>query len=189
MKEIEIEPNFTVRSLTFWPDTTYLASGSVDNIIRLWHLETRTETRRFEGHTDVVLSVSVSRDGQRLLSSSRDHTIRQWRVGAGEEIRQLKGHTRGVKSAVHSVDERHIFSCSDDGTIQARYGNIESDVYIPEIGKSLYSLGLEDGWIRSKTGSSFYGFRPNIATDSKILARDASPQMLLGVRLGLIASG
>ena len=108
--------------------------------------------RAFKGHINFVLSVSFSRDGQQLLSSSGDRSIRQWCVNTGEEIRQLRGHTAAVCHAVYSTDEKRIVSCSYDGTIRVWNADVEEKVYIPEIDENLYSLELEEGWIKSKTG-------------------------------------
>lgn len=153
MKKLQFEPRTRVRALDFSPDETHLASGSEDFIIRLWYLETKAIVRVFESYTSFVLSISFSRDGQRLLSSggSGDSTIRQWNVDSGEEIRRLKGHTNAVCHSIYSDDEKHIISCSDDGTVRIWNADVE-EVLIPEIDENLYSLKLEEGWIKSKTG-------------------------------------
>lgn len=136
----------------FSPDEVYLASGSHDEMIRLWNLETRAEVRTFKGHIDNVLCITFSRDGRHILSSSGDNSIFQWRADTGEELRQLKGHTNAVCQSVYSVDEKYIISCSHDGTIRIWNANTEENVYIAEIDESLSSLELEDGWIKSKSG-------------------------------------
>ena len=47
------------------------------------------------GHTDDVVSVAFSPDGQTLASGSDDTTIRLWDVDTGENLETLQGHTRG----------------------------------------------------------------------------------------------
>lgn len=157
MKEFRIEPNMAIRKLTFSPDGTYLASCLEDHsvstsIIGLWHLGSQIEMRRFKGHTDILLSVSFSRDGQQLLSSSGDCTVRQWCVDSGEVLQILNGHTQGVMCADYSVDEKHIVSCSNDGTIRAWNADAEEDYYIEEIDEYLSSLVLDEGWVKSENG-------------------------------------
>ncbi len=65
-----------VRSVSFSPDGTLLASGSDDDTIRLWDVATGEEIRTLTGHTSVVTSVSFSPDGTLLASGSRDNTIK-----------------------------------------------------------------------------------------------------------------
>ena len=112
----------------------------------------RMETKRLEGHANVVLSVAFSRDGRRLLSSSADHTVRQWDTESGAELCKLSGHTNAVVCAVYSLDEQRIISASVDGTIRIWNSDTEQTTYIPEIDQRLSSLPLTDGWIESAKG-------------------------------------
>ena len=72
-----------------------MASGSSDNTIRLWNVETGTQIQVLTGHTDWVSSVAFSPDGKLLASGSGDQTIRLWNVETGTQIQELKGHTDG----------------------------------------------------------------------------------------------
>jgi len=38
------------------------------------------------GHTDVVLSVAISRDGKRIVSGSVDGLVRIWDAATGAEV-------------------------------------------------------------------------------------------------------
>ena len=69
-----------VRSVSFSPDGATLASGSVDDTVRLWAVATGEPLATLEGHTSWVLSVSFSPDGATLASGSVDGTIRLWAV-------------------------------------------------------------------------------------------------------------
>ncbi len=82
-----------VRALTVLPDGR-LASGSLDNTIRLWDSKSCTETARLEVHKSWVSTLSVlpDSDGQGwwLASGSHDKTIRLWDLKVGKEITRLE---------------------------------------------------------------------------------------------------
>ncbi|EGJ34960.1 MULTISPECIES: caspase family protein [Moorena] len=107
-----------VTSVSFSRDGQTLASGSDDNTIKLWNLETGEEIRTLIGHTETVHSVSFSRDGQTLASGSYDNTIKLWDPKTGKVIRTLIGHTEVVRSVSFSRDGQTLASGSDDNTIK-----------------------------------------------------------------------
>jgi tRNA A-37 threonylcarbamoyl transferase component Bud32 len=61
------------------PDGKGARTADFDHIIRLYNLETGKEVRRFEGHTNGLMSLVFSADGRYLLSGSCDATMRLWR--------------------------------------------------------------------------------------------------------------
>ena len=69
-----------VTSVVFSPDGYALASGSRDDTIRLWDVNTGTLLRTLTGHTSGVTSVVFSPDGYTLASGSYDNTIRLWEL-------------------------------------------------------------------------------------------------------------
>ncbi|WNF13484.1 eIF2A-related protein [Microcystis aeruginosa] len=107
-----------VHSVNFSCDGKTLVSGSDDNTIKLWNVETGQKLHTFEGHGGPVYSVNFSRDGKTLVSGSDDKTIKLWNVETGQEIRTLKGHGGTVYSVNFSPDGKTLVSGSDDKTIK-----------------------------------------------------------------------
>ncbi|MEH2302702.1 MAG: serine/threonine-protein kinase [Nostoc sp.] len=103
-----------------------LASGSWDNTIKLWDVNTGKEIRTLIGHANWVNSVAFSRDGKFLASGSADCTIKLWQVHTGIEIQTFRGHSDSVSSVAYSPrtpttnskDRQLVASGSNDYTIK-----------------------------------------------------------------------
>jgi len=84
-----------VRDLTFTQDGVSLVSGSCDNTIKLWDVQTGGIIHTFCGHTSWVLSVSISPDCAMIASGSQDKTIHLWDIQKKEccHVIEQKGCT------------------------------------------------------------------------------------------------
>jgi serine/threonine protein kinase len=100
------------------PDGKTLASGSFDNTIKIWNLQTGELTSTLTGHTGWVVSVAISPDGKTLVSGSFDNTIKIWNLQTPELTSTLTGHTDKVRSVPISPDGKTLVSGSDDKTIK-----------------------------------------------------------------------
>ncbi|REJ48868.1 MAG: protein kinase [Microcystis aeruginosa TA09] len=153
----------SVQSVVYSPDGRYLASGSIDQTIKIWEVATGKELRTLTGHSGGVFLVVYSPDGRYLASGSSDKTIKIWEVATGKEL-----HTLTVYSSlygadvVYSPDGRYLASRSDDKTIKiwevatgkelrtltGHSGPVLSVVYSPD-GRYLASGGgLRDNTIK-----------------------------------------
>ncbi|KAL6066979.1 NACHT domain-containing protein [Balamuthia mandrillaris] len=89
-------------------------SGSGDNTIRVWDVNTGTCQHILTDHQGAVLCVQF--DGNELVTCSEDHTIRIWDMRSFKCVSVLKGHTDLVDYI--QFDEDKIVSGSADNTLR-----------------------------------------------------------------------
>ena len=93
-------------------------SGSGDNTIRLWNLNTNAHKATLTEHTNDVTSVAFSPDGQILASAGSDETIHLWDTATETLKTTFTGHTGWNTSVAFSSDGRTLVSSGDDQMIQ-----------------------------------------------------------------------
>lgn len=144
-------PSQSTYWLEFSPDGSYLLTGGVDKLVRLWMIGFNGQS--FEnilqiGHADVVNSASFSSDGRYIVSASGDQNVRVW---------DLWGDPVTVFEHVYPVNYLDII-----GTDYAVVGDMNNKVRIYRISdKNL----LETFVVRSP----FSYFTPDDFTNNKII--------------------
>jgi WD40 repeat protein len=74
-------------------------------------VETQTQNtviKTFIGHTGLIYSVRVNKDGTKLLTASADKSIRTWDVNTGNPLNVIYTHTIVPKIAIFSPDGNYI---------------------------------------------------------------------------------
>lgn len=108
-----------VMAVAFSPDGRTLASASeVNNLIKIWDVETGKNTATLTGHEGTVASIAFHHDGKLLASGSFDKTIKLWDIAAGKATATFDGHQAEVYAVAFSPDGRFIASGSKDRTIR-----------------------------------------------------------------------
>jgi Tol biopolymer transport system component len=75
-----------------------------------------TELLTLKGHSDEVMCVVFSADGQRIVTGSGDQTAKVWDAATGEELRTLQGHTGCLWGVAIASDGRRMATASGDRT-------------------------------------------------------------------------
>ncbi|KAI0303381.1 quinon protein alcohol dehydrogenase-like superfamily, partial [Multifurca ochricompacta] len=91
-----------------------LVSGSLDNTVKLWDIDSCKVVRTLFGHIEGVWAVAC--DQMRLVSGSHDRTIKVWSRDDGRCVSTLVGHTGAVTCL--ALGEDKIVSGSDDGDVR-----------------------------------------------------------------------
>lgn len=119
------EPLFTmqghtaaVTSIAFSTNGGLLASGSVDNTLRLWRFNEGLLLRTMRGHPFPVLAVDFSPNGTTLATGSTDGLVRIWELSSGLLQDTLTGHGGWVPALDYSPDGRDLASGGDDFTVR-----------------------------------------------------------------------
>ncbi len=78
-----------IESIAFSPDGKLLATGSNDNLVRLWDVSTGKQEKTLIGHRREISSVVFSSNGNRLLSASVG-AINLWDITTGTHIQAIE---------------------------------------------------------------------------------------------------
>ena len=107
-----------VLSTAYSPDGVVLASGAVDDTVRLWDTDTGEPIAILSGHTDRVTAVVYSLDDKTIVSGSWDNTVRLWDADTNQLTKTLIGHSRWVTSVAYSPSGKQVASGGDDTTVR-----------------------------------------------------------------------
>jgi len=107
-----------VCSLAISADAKLLISGSWDQTIKIWHLETGELLNTLKGHRDRVYAIALSPNGQIIASGSADQTIKLWHLQTGELLGTFSGHTNIVTALAFTASGEMLVSGSLDKTIK-----------------------------------------------------------------------
>jgi WD40 repeat protein len=100
-----------------------LASGGLDQAVRLWDSTSLEPLRVLHGHAATVRAVAFSPDGRLLASGDgAEHVkrgeLRIWETGSGKELHRFPGHPHWVFAVAFSADGKQLASVSIDGTVK-----------------------------------------------------------------------
>ena len=140
-----------VKAIAFSPDGKTLASGSLDNSVKLWDIETGEVATTFAGHELDVEAIAFSPDGKTLAFGTWDNRVKLWDTEKGQNIATFIGHEKPPRSVAFSPDGKILASGGWDKTIK---------LWNTETGKNIATL----------TGHTRTVFSVAFSPDGKTLA-------------------
>ncbi|CAG8480050.1 3418_t:CDS:2 [Acaulospora morrowiae] len=112
--------------------------GSKDHSISKWDVKTgkklhvfpggRKEIKKYDGHTNHVLALAVSSDGNYMASGGVDKNINIWSVKEDKLLKCFTQHKDSITGLVFRKGHNQLYSCSLDRTI--KLWNIDDMGYI-----------------------------------------------------------
>ncbi|MBI4853694.1 MAG: hypothetical protein HY819_18020 [Acidobacteria bacterium] len=110
-----------INCLAISSDGALLASGSLDNSVRIWNLSSGKEIKTLIGqdaHNGAINCLAITPDSKTLISGSADGTLKLWDLPAGTLRKTLTGHTDEVNCLAISPDAKLLASGSLDNGIK-----------------------------------------------------------------------
>jgi WD40 repeat protein len=121
----------TITCYSFSPDNRFVVTGSSDNSLILWNIESGRQVRVFNRHSATIRSVSFNSDGTKILTSSADNTAKVFEVLTGNLLTNIKFQRDDLELAFFSTDDSKIILYDNrDGVY----------VYSAESSRILYTL-------------------------------------------------
>jgi hypothetical protein len=142
----------SVHAVAFHPDGKRVLTGSSDNTIGVWSLESGALLFQLEGHTDSVRGLLCLRDGKTLISSSDDATIRIWDLPTRSQRQVLRGHENKVRTIALAPDESWLVSAGKDGTLR---------IWDLPAGVERLQRDEHESWVGSNRGFLSVAVRPD----------------------------
>jgi WD40 repeat protein len=142
----------SVNAVVISKDGRFTVSGSSDETLKMWDVETGRLIKSFTGHEAGVNSVFLSPDSRWIVSGSDDETVKLWEVETGSFIKSFTGHESRVNSVFLSPDNWWIISGSSDKTVklwEVETGRLIKTFTVPEFWVNSVFLSPDNRWMVS----------------------------------------
>lgn len=90
-----------------------IATGDLDGVVRGWDPRMRGSAFKLVGHEDLVRTMVMSPDGQRLLSGSSDTTVRLWSTNEQRCLHTYAHHSASVWKLHYDDNDLSTFYSGD----------------------------------------------------------------------------
>lgn len=133
--------------LKYHKETTLLAVGYADGVIKVWDLMSKSVLLSFNGHKSAITVLQFDVTGTRLISGSRDSDIIVWDLVSEVGLFKLRSHKDSI-TGLWCQDENWLISTSKDGLIKIWDLKIQQcvETHIAHTGEC-WSLGIHNDFV------------------------------------------
>jgi WD40 repeat protein len=117
-------------------------ADGADYAIRLWNIETRSESARLTGHEDAIKGIAFSPDGAMLATASLDGTTRLWSLPERTEIARIQSDQEHFEDVAFNPGG-YFFATSSD--FLRLWKTPFSEQLAPQHDESILSIAVSDG--------------------------------------------
>jgi WD40 repeat protein len=125
---------------------TFLASGSRDTTIKVWHWSSGRLVKNLTGHTQAVNDLLTLHNSTMLVSCADDKFIKMWNTSNGNLLKTLLGHSHGDYH-VGKIDVSRIVMSHNGFLVSSFADNIK--VWNLTQGKTIRYLNFNSEKVRS----------------------------------------
>jgi len=116
LKDRRIVNTNPISSMALTSDRRTIYCSDNTNTIKKYDLAGKLISS-FEGHTDQVNCIVLTKDNKFLVSASSDKSIKIWNTQTGKLVKTLIGHDWKVMNIAVSANGKYIISGSNDGSL------------------------------------------------------------------------
>ncbi len=132
--------NGDINAIAFSSNGRVLASGSNDNTVKLWDIQTAKEIKTLHASTEDILTVAFNANF--LATAGSDQIIKLWDLKTTANPRSLKGHEGIIHSIAFSPNGERLISGSWDKTIRLWDINAATELHQFKGKDSIYSVAF-----------------------------------------------
>lgn len=141
--------------LAFNPTNQILASGSGDQSIRLWDVQTGRLQIILKGHTAPIRTLAFSSKGNFLASGASDKTTRVWDLQTGKEAAIFSSIFGNIRAVAFSPNGEILASTGDGGSLRLLDWRANKEVKAMKSGFGIiYAVAFSPSGSVLATGSS-----------------------------------
>lgn len=164
-----------VRAVDFSPTAPFVAAGSwstgVGGMIDVFDTQTNERVFRLFGHSDLILDIKFSPDGERIYSTSADNSVRTYEVASGLEVDRLE--TFSDRPLTIDLSDDGMFAVVGSGHIG---NNLIADIREQSTTPSIWVLDLENrAEVNQFTQHSDWLWAVDVTSDGQLAASGSGP--------------
>ena len=119
-----------------------ILTACADKLIRLFNKDGELQ-KTFEGHTDVVQTVTLLLNGEEFLSGGNDMIIRKWNLESGECTGTFSGHEAFIYSISVLPRNKGFISSGEDRSLRVWVWDEDEP---SEPGFRIHEVSLKMSW-------------------------------------------